>query len=87
MQPAPYADIFVGNGEMAELMRRHDWAATSLGPPERWPEVSAAIQALMPVASQALLTVFGDRLAQAAQEQLGAEVARLTGSPDAPDGT
>jgi PAS domain-containing protein len=38
MQPAPYADIFVGNGEMAELMRRHDWASTSLGPPERWPE-------------------------------------------------
>jgi signal transduction histidine kinase/ActR/RegA family two-component response regulator len=34
----PYADIFVGNGEMAELMRRHDWASTPLGPPERWPE-------------------------------------------------
>ncbi|TPG26691.1 PAS domain-containing sensor histidine kinase [Variovorax guangxiensis] len=35
---APYGDIFVGNGEMAELMRRHDWAATPLGPPEGWPE-------------------------------------------------
>ncbi|TRX76880.1 response regulator [Pseudomonas mangiferae] len=23
---------------MAELMRRHDWAATALGPPEAWPE-------------------------------------------------
>jgi signal transduction histidine kinase len=38
MLPVPYADIFVGNGEMAELMRRHDWASISLGPPERWPE-------------------------------------------------
>ncbi|MFE8645982.1 ATP-binding protein [Sphingomonas sp. NCPPB 2930] len=34
----PYADIFVGQGEMADLMRRHDWAASPLGPPERWPE-------------------------------------------------
>ena len=34
----PYKDIFVGEGEMAELMRRHDWASTSLGPPEQWPE-------------------------------------------------
>ncbi|MCG2594459.1 response regulator [Ramlibacter sp. XY19] len=37
-EPAPYADIFVGTGEMAQLMRRHDWAATPLGPPERWPQ-------------------------------------------------
>ncbi|CAN5713580.1 hypothetical protein BH11PSE8_BH11PSE8_04300 [soil metagenome] len=35
---AAHADIFVGHSEMAELMRRHDWASTSLGPPERWPE-------------------------------------------------
>ena len=34
----PYGDIFVGDGEMAELMRRHDWASTPLGPPEHWPE-------------------------------------------------
>src|SRR5881396_1971035 len=32
-----YADIFIGDGEMARLMRAHDWAATPLGPPERWP--------------------------------------------------
>src|SRR4051794_7204548 len=31
------ADIFVGDSEMARLMRSHDWAATPLGPPERWP--------------------------------------------------
>ena len=33
-----HADIFVGHSEMAELMRRHDWAATPLGPPGRWPQ-------------------------------------------------
>ncbi|CAN5313731.1 hypothetical protein BH11PSE9_BH11PSE9_05470 [soil metagenome] len=35
---AAHADIFVGRSEMAELMRRHDWAATALGPPSLWPE-------------------------------------------------
>jgi signal transduction histidine kinase/CheY-like chemotaxis protein/GAF domain-containing protein len=34
----PGADIFVGSGEMAELMRRKDWSATPLGPPQHWPE-------------------------------------------------
>jgi hypothetical protein len=28
----PYADIFVGHSHMADLMRRHDWAATPAGP-------------------------------------------------------
>lgn len=32
-----YADIFVGDGEMARLMRSHDWAATPLGTPDTWP--------------------------------------------------
>ncbi len=35
--PEKYADIFVGDGEMARLMRAHDWAATPLGSPDRWP--------------------------------------------------
>lgn len=33
----PYADIFVGDGEMARLMRAHNWGATPLGSPEDWP--------------------------------------------------
>jgi signal transduction histidine kinase len=33
----PTPEIFVGDGEMARLMRDHDWAATSLGPPQSWP--------------------------------------------------
>jgi len=30
-------DIFVGDGEMARLMRAKDWSATPLGPPPAWP--------------------------------------------------
>ncbi|ATB39262.1 histidine kinase [Cystobacter fuscus] len=36
-QQEPHGDIFVGDGEMARLMRAHDWASTSLGAPENWP--------------------------------------------------
>jgi PAS domain S-box-containing protein len=36
-QLEPYGDIFVGDSEMARLMRGHDWAATSLGSPDTWP--------------------------------------------------
>ncbi|NYJ09542.1 signal transduction histidine kinase/DNA-binding response OmpR family regulator [Rhizobium leguminosarum] len=35
--PEHYHDIFIGDGEMAQMMRNHDWAATSLGSPEDWP--------------------------------------------------
>src|ERR1700744_3791160 len=30
--------IFAGGGEMASLIRRMDWANTSLGPVESWPQ-------------------------------------------------
>ena len=30
--------FLTGGGEMGALMRAHDWAATSLGPPEAWPQ-------------------------------------------------
>lgn len=32
-----FSDVFVGDSEMARLMRSPDWAATSLGTPDRWP--------------------------------------------------
>jgi signal transduction histidine kinase/DNA-binding response OmpR family regulator len=37
-QSADLADVFVGDSEMAGLMRAHDWAATPLGPVEAWPQ-------------------------------------------------
>jgi hypothetical protein len=32
----PLATLFSGGGDMAERMRRHDWASTGLGPVEGW---------------------------------------------------
>ncbi|RYX93754.1 MAG: response regulator [Comamonadaceae bacterium] len=43
-----YADIFIGDSEMAGLMREHDWTATTLGPPEHWPTaLKVALQLLL----------------------------------------
>ncbi|HEX8445847.1 MAG TPA: ATP-binding protein [Sphingomonas sp.] len=36
--PAAADDVFIGNGEMARLMRATDWSATPLGPVSGWPE-------------------------------------------------
>ncbi len=35
---SPLTDIFIGDGEMASLMRAKDWTQTALGPVEDWPE-------------------------------------------------
>ncbi|XDF37785.1 ATP-binding protein [Paracidovorax avenae] len=54
MTPPPHppaerhADIFIGHSEMARRMRQHDWEATPLGPPERWPQgLKAALRILL----------------------------------------
>lgn len=38
VQASKYLDVFVGDGEMAQMMRQHDWASSSLGVPDLWPE-------------------------------------------------
>ena len=35
---APHASLFPGTGELAGLMRAHDWAGTPLGTPDTWPQ-------------------------------------------------
>ena len=30
--------LFLGNSELAGLMRSYDWARSALGPPESWPQ-------------------------------------------------
>ncbi len=34
--PGAHDDVFIGDSEMARLMRAHDWAATPLGPVSGW---------------------------------------------------
>ncbi len=44
----PQRELFVGDSEMARLMRAHDWAATPLGPVEGWSgSLKVAIQLLL----------------------------------------
>ncbi len=44
----PHSDIFLGDGEMARLMRAHDWAATPLGTPDTWPHaLKGAVRLLL----------------------------------------
>jgi hypothetical protein len=35
---SPDTDFLAGGGEMGELIRRHDWSATPLGPLSDWPQ-------------------------------------------------
>lgn len=43
-----HRELFIGDGEMARMMRQHDWAMTSLGPPEAWPRsLKVALQLLL----------------------------------------
>lgn len=46
--PNLHQDIFIGDSEMAQMMRQHDWTQTTLGPPEQWPEaLKVAIRLLL----------------------------------------
>jgi signal transduction histidine kinase/CheY-like chemotaxis protein len=54
--PGGPPDLFSAGGEAAELMRKIDWQASPLGPPERWPR---NLQVLIPVM---LASRFGMRI-------------------------
>jgi PAS domain S-box-containing protein len=55
MQP-PAAEWLVGGGEMGALIRSKEWAATPLGPIERWPQsLRSAVSILLPSKAQIVL--------------------------------
>jgi PAS domain S-box-containing protein len=45
--PSETEAVFPGRGEMVELCRAFDWASTSLGPPEAWPQSLRSTVALV----------------------------------------
>jgi hypothetical protein len=48
--------VIVGGGEMGERMRAFDWAATPLGPAERWPQsLQSAVSIMLPSRAQIIL--------------------------------
>ena len=65
---AKHLEFLAGGGEMGAMMRRHDWAATPLGSPERWPAslrtaVSMVIASRFPaclVWGPELITLYND---------------------------
>jgi signal transduction histidine kinase len=48
--------FLAGGGEMGARMRRKDWAATTLGPPDRWPQsLRSTVSMLLPSKAQIIL--------------------------------
>jgi PAS domain S-box-containing protein len=46
-------------GEMGACIRAHDWTATALGPPERWPPPLKTLAGLMLVSTQPMFMAWG----------------------------
>ena len=55
-----WSDGFLaGGGRLGELMRAHDWAATSLGAPSGWPAVLKALVSVVLGSSQPMFMAWG----------------------------
>ena len=55
-------DLFAGGGELGELMRRHDWAASPLGPVDAWPLALKTAVRIMLTSRQPMFVWWGDQL-------------------------
>jgi signal transduction histidine kinase/DNA-binding response OmpR family regulator len=80
------SDPFVGTSEMAQLMRRTDWASTALGPLERWPESLRTAVRILLTSRYAMWLGWGDRLGflyndAYATQTLGKKHPRALGRP------
>ena len=53
---------FLGDSELANLMREHDWAATPLGPVESWPGALRAAVRIVLTSRFAMWMAWGDEL-------------------------
>ncbi len=56
-------DIFVGQGEIAALLRQLDWAASPLGSPETWPQSLRSIVRMMLTSNYQMWMGWGPELA------------------------
>jgi PAS domain S-box-containing protein len=78
-------DFLAGGGQMGALLRTHDWASTSLGPPELWPQSLRTVVDLMLNARQAMFVAWGPDLVFLYNDDyipiLGAKHPRALGRP------
>jgi DNA-binding transcriptional MerR regulator len=70
-----YVDLFLD-----EIWRPFDEAGR---PPERWPEVEAALERLRPLAAESLLALFGLVMADRVEEAVGREIQLAAGDEGA----
>jgi signal transduction histidine kinase/DNA-binding response OmpR family regulator len=54
--------LFVGHSELAGLLRKYDWASTSIGSPERWPESLKTAVRIMLTSQQPIWIGWGEEL-------------------------
>lgn len=57
-------DFLSGGGELGILTRAHDWAATSLGPPQKWPEILKTTLRLVLTSNHPMFIWWGPDLIQ-----------------------
>jgi signal transduction histidine kinase/CheY-like chemotaxis protein len=62
MQSAPIESLFVGQSELASLMRDTNWAATPMGPVDSWPQSVRAIVRMMLTSRYAMWMGWGPDL-------------------------
>ena len=56
------ADFLTGGGEMAAMIRAHDWSSSPLGPIEGWPQSLRSIVSLMLASEFAMFAAWGPEL-------------------------
>jgi signal transduction histidine kinase/CheY-like chemotaxis protein len=56
------ADFLTGGGDMAAMIRTHDWSRSPLGPPARWPQSLRSIVSLMLASEFAMCVAWGPEL-------------------------
>ena len=61
-QPPPFASFLAGGGEMGSLLRSYDWASTSLGTPENWPQSLKTALRIMLTSRQPIWIGWGGEL-------------------------
>ncbi len=60
--PVVSDQLFLGQGELAGLMRAYDWAATPLGPPQAWPDALKTAVRIMLASRQPIWIGWGRQL-------------------------
>ncbi|VEF11927.1 PAS/PAC sensor hybrid histidine kinase [Pseudomonas fluorescens] len=62
VNPEHERQFLIGGGKSGELIRRHDWSATSIGIPERWPAALRNALELMLSSCDSMYLVWGPEL-------------------------